>query len=218
MSLPAKSRYSISEAASYITSALSESVTTGQVLDWGAQELYKLYLSIGHATVRQGEKVSHINDCLVEIRPTAEQAAQLSRGAKITIVDCWREGDKYEFVRSRAGEYGGGHTRNTLYVAIAAVAVAGPELQSFIARIRTATVEAPPPEEPAPATPRVWDEHTRRKLLAEYNAPGATHDKLAAQYKCSRQFIGQKLKEAREEASPKKATSFDAIIGGSRKK
>ncbi len=218
MPLPAKSRYSISEAASYITSALSESVTTGQVLDWGAQELYKLYLSIGHATVRQGEKVSHINDCLVEIRPTAEQAAQLSRGAKITIADCWQDGDKYEFVRSRPGEYGGGHTRNTLYVTVAALAVAGRELQSFIAGLRNTTAEAATPAEQAPATPRVWDEHTRRKLLAEYNAPGATQDKLAVQYNCSRQFIGQKLKEAREEASPKKATSFNAFVGGSRKK
>jgi hypothetical protein len=182
MLLPPKSRYSIHEAAAYISSALSESVTSGQVLDWGAQELYKLYLSIGHATVRQEEKVSHINDCLVEIRPSTEQGAQLSRGAKITIADCWRDGERFEFVRSRRGEYGGGHTRNTLYVAVTALAVAGPELLSFLASLRATIVEAPSPAEQASATnvisgaptqARAWQEHAQAaslKYIARYEA------------------------------------------------
>jgi hypothetical protein len=142
MILPPKSRYSISEAVSYITSSLGESVTTGQVLDWGAQELYKLHLSVGNAIVRQGEKISHITDCLVEIRPTTEQASQLAQGAKISISDCWRDNEKFEFVRGKLAEYGGGYKRDHVNVATRTLAITGQELHSFVGRITSATTAA----------------------------------------------------------------------------
>lgn len=86
-------------------------------------------------------------------------------------------------MRSRRGEYGGGHARDTLYVAVGALAVVGPELLSFLVSLRATMVEAPPPAAEqvsvpdaisgAPTQARTWQEHAHSsalKYIARYEA------------------------------------------------
>ena len=122
MSLPAKSRYTIFEAAKYIAAAYGQPVNAGQVLDWGAQGSYRLHLSVTRCTVRRDGKTETLKDALVEVRPNTEQAAMLARGERISATHCWRDGDEWEFVRQRTGDYTG-WTGDTVYFGTAALAL-----------------------------------------------------------------------------------------------
>lgn len=64
---------------------------------------------------------------------------------------------------------------------------------------------------------RVWDDHALRKLLDQYQQPGATQSSLAKQYVLTRQRIGQLLALAKEKFNPKKA-SFAASLVASKTK
>lgn len=139
MKLPAKSRYSAQEAAEYISNAAQQAVRVDEVLDWGAQGLFKLYIPMASAHIRCGESVSVIRGQLVEIRPSPHEAAVIAKGARIGISKCWRDGLEVEFVRSRLPEHGGGFTVETLRIGLASVIIAGAELDSFIASIAAPT-------------------------------------------------------------------------------
>jgi hypothetical protein len=59
-----------------------------------------------------------------------------------------------------------------------------------------------------------WDEHNLQRLLSESREPGATHKKLAEQYKVSRQRIAKLLNDAK----PKRASPFDSLKSCNNKK
>lgn len=145
MPLPKKSRYTIFEAAKYIAAAAGETVNSGQVLDWAVQGSYRLHLAVDTCTVMREGKKETLRDCLVEIRLSAEQAAKLARGERVSAAHCWRDGNEWEFVRQRNGDYHGWRGQS-VYFGFAALAVVGSELAAF-----GASLEAPPMEPTAPA-------------------------------------------------------------------
>ena len=62
-----------------------------------------------------------------------------------------------------------------------------------------------------------WGEFELRQLKAKSLEPGMNHQKLADHYGVSRQFIGKKLKDAKDLDAPKKATFLSSLGGKSRK-
>ena len=100
MPLPTKSRYTINEAAKFIANATGETVTTSQVIDWGSQGLYGLYMLAYHCHVRYEDdsQISEISGSLVQVHPNATQAATLESGYSMKIDSCLHDGRKCDFV------------------------------------------------------------------------------------------------------------------------
>lgn len=136
MKLPMKSRYTVPEAAFHIAISTGESIRSDHILDWGAQGLFKLYLSMTHVQVRQGTEVLSLHQVQVEIRPTVDEAAQLARGGRIKISTCWHNGQEGKFVRRKNAEYGGGYVLDSLYFDAKSIVLRGDELSTFISSIR----------------------------------------------------------------------------------
>jgi hypothetical protein len=109
MRLPTKSRYTVQEAAFHIAIATGETVRSDHILDWGAQGLFKLYIPMTGAQVRQGRSAFAARGA-VEIRLTVDEAARLSKGGRISAAVCWHDGQESQFARRKPAEYGGGYT------------------------------------------------------------------------------------------------------------
>lgn len=88
MTLPPKAWYTLNEGASHIAAAAGKPVTVSQVIDWGAQKKYGLYLqkkcSIKY---ERGTRIVEINGDGVKIFPNAHQAVALVNGNLIQV-DC----------------------------------------------------------------------------------------------------------------------------------
>lgn len=151
MPLPTKSRYTIAEAAKYIAAAAGEAVNSGQVLDWGVQGSYRLHVAVSYCIVMREGTNEILRDCLVEIRPSAEQAAKLARGERVSAAHCWRDGEEWQFARQRTGDYSGLRA-DTVTFGIAALAVVGRELAAF-----GASIQAPPIAQTSPADTQPQD-------------------------------------------------------------
>ena len=145
MPLPTKSRYTVAEAAKFIASATGELVTQSQLLDWGSQGLYRLYLALKSGIIRQVGKteIARVGDSIVEVRLSSGQAATLGRGEREGFSTCWRDGIECNFMRQ--SEYSPGWTIDTVYFGAAGLVLLGAELDAFTASIAK-------PQQTAPAT------------------------------------------------------------------
>lgn len=100
MPLPTKTRYTIGEAARFIASASGERVSTSQVIDWGTQGFYGLYMLAYHCHVRYEDngQISEISGSLVQVHPNATQTATLESGYSMHIDSGVHDGRKCDFV------------------------------------------------------------------------------------------------------------------------
>ena len=100
MPLPIKSRYTLQEAAKFIASATGERVTRSQVIDWGTQGFYGLYMLAYDCHVRYEDdsQISAISGSLVLIQPNATQVATLESGYSMKIDSGLHDGRKCNFM------------------------------------------------------------------------------------------------------------------------
>lgn len=101
MPLPIKSRYTINEAAKFIANAAGEAVTTSQVVDYGIQRFYGLYM-LAHkgcqVRYEDDSQIAEISGSLVQVHPNATQAATLESGYSMKIDSGLHDGRKCDFV------------------------------------------------------------------------------------------------------------------------
>jgi hypothetical protein len=83
--------------------------------------------------------------------------------------------------------------------------------ETIPAKLHAATYEKARPN-------KTWDVHSLRKLWHESREPGITQKKLGEQYGISRQAIKKHLLEAQSRFERKKASPFDIVKGGGRKR
>lgn len=112
--------------------------------------------------------------------------------------------------------------RNDAYSLPDLVAHLGENFASYLMK-EAVKAGSPQQAEPAhnadkPKSSNTWDNAALRRLLQEYNEPGATHDKLAVQYGVKRQRIGALLVKAKDQFGPKKASPFSQLSSGKPKK
>jgi hypothetical protein len=146
MSLPAKTRYTVAEAAQRISNATGERVLMSQILDLGSQGLFRLYAPFNRATIQQVGKpdIERITDSIVEIRLSNGQAATLGRGERVSFSTCWRDGIECKFMRHSAGHIPGWRS-DTADMRVSGFVVLGSELDAFIASV-AAPVQVTAPE------------------------------------------------------------------------
>lgn len=165
MPIPIKSRYTIAEAAEFIASATGETVTQSQILDWGSQGFYRLYLPLEWATVRQVGKtdIARIGDSIVEVRLSSGQAATLGKGQRVGVSACWRDGIECNFMRQMSADYSG-WTPDTVYFSSAGPVLLGAELIAFTASIAE-------PQKTAPATDTALELTAKPETVADVAKP-----------------------------------------------
>jgi hypothetical protein len=164
MKLPTKSRYSVQEAVTHISTAVEHDVRIDQILDWGTQGLFKLYLPMTAAQIRHAGSVDTIHNQTVEVRLSPDEAASLAKGHRIGISKCWRDENEVEFVRKQPREYGGGYVSDTLYFGYPSIALVGAELDAFILSMRAdspAGTSQASSTSSTPFTPKAWQDAVR---------------------------------------------------------
>lgn len=171
MRLPTKSRYTVREAAFHIAIATGETVRSDHILDWGAQELFKLYIPMTSAQVRRGDEVYSLRGVQVEIRLTVDEAARLSKGDRIRVAVCWHDGQESQFVRRKPAEYGGGYALDALAFDAKSVVLRGEELDTFISSFQDKAAEttqiAQKTVASMPVKQQVKDWHQKVRELAD---------------------------------------------------
>ena len=139
MPLPSKARYTIHDAARYISKATGEVVTQSQVIDWGTQGLYGLYLLTHDCHVRYEEAadVVEISGTLVKFHPNATQAATLESGYSIQIDSGLHDGRKVIFMKSPMEHYRDrfGIKEKPADFNVTSTVLLGTELDAFISSI-----------------------------------------------------------------------------------
>jgi hypothetical protein len=140
--LPIQSLYSIDEATDFILTATGKTVTQAQILDWGTQGHYKLYLVTKECCIRFKGLPRIVRDLEAELRLTRGQAALLgdSYFAEIEVSVCWIFGIEINFVDISSRRNG------TFSFGASSIRLGGPELAAFTASIAE-------PQQTALATP-----------------------------------------------------------------
>lgn len=160
MILPLKSWYRPDEAATHMTSLTGQTVNIAQIVDWGFQGRYGLFL-MQDCHVQCGyEDGVELAGGTVSIALTATQSAALSRGETIQASSGLHEKRDCYFVKLERSSSRGPKewTRKPVMFDRRSLAIPGQELNGFVAAI------APPTTEGRAGTR--WPEHETHALAA----------------------------------------------------
>lgn len=141
MPLPKKAVYTIPEAAQLLASASGERVTQSQIIDWGKQGLYSLYMRAYdcHAKYEDSSEVVDISGTLVQLHLNDTQTATLESGYTIQIERGRHEGRQVIFMKSPTQlQYARWPEEKLAEFNCTSVALLGTELDTFIESLRQA--------------------------------------------------------------------------------
>lgn len=200
MPLPTKSRYTINEAAKFIANASGERVTASQVIDWGTQGLYGLYMLAYHCHVRYEDdsQISEISGSLVQVHPNVTQAATLESGYSMEIDSGIHDGRKFDFMEP--GTSSAWRRERPASFNSTDLILLGAELAAFTASIAAPQQTATDTATPAPVVPDEIDftmVATRKELIDAFG-PFTGMDKTwfdnlntSPKLKAARKYTGQ---------------------------